>query len=308
MEKINRIRISLISIIVIALIATAFTLLLTSLWNLGQPKLYTSAYTTREMWKYPCLEKGNVCTINDIIRSIKVSIPVNDKEKKVFYLISNDKDTATFIMDSNLVDQINWYGERINLKGPITALTSIGTLTDNWTNIPIIEDYEYLDEGKAYYEDLCSVDFGEDPKIYYDCTDQYIPTRGYNGLTIKKGILNVKYNLPEEEEDEMIVTQEGTFREHKLRARLPELKELQALRTEAGYPDWLIDNLREKFSYWTMSSSTLQISGYMQGAWGVINEEGIANIKEFYTKNDSNGEYKNVGIRPIITINKTKFE
>ena len=55
MEKINKIRVSLISIIVIFLIATIFTLLLTSLWKFNKPKLYTSAYTTREIWKYPCL-------------------------------------------------------------------------------------------------------------------------------------------------------------------------------------------------------------------------------------------------------------
>lgn len=304
MEKINRIRKTLIFFIIIFIITTIATLLMTSFFNEINTKIYSSAYTTREITKYPCLFKGNICSEDDISRAIKAKIQVSDSNSYDFYLISNDAETATFIMASNLEDNVDWHSERVNIKGPVNSFEKLVELTKDWNKIPIIEDYNYIDEGQVIYNEICDGDKLRNKESYYDCTSNIIPTRGYKGISIKNGKTTIYYNLPEEENEEYIIMQEYKY-ENDTRARFIELEELDKfMNNDFTYPDWLIDHTRENGGYWTMSSSTYPTIEYMQGAFAVVNNKNIANKVELYTTIKDNYKFNKIGIRPVITIPK----
>ena len=123
LEKLDKLRIRLIIIMVILLVIMLSVIVMYILPKTS-PK-YNAGYKARPMSNYYCLVKGKVCSPDDIYNSIKVKIAVNKLQSYDFYLIANDEDTATFMMASNLKDDVDWQLEGINFRGPLTAMKTL---------------------------------------------------------------------------------------------------------------------------------------------------------------------------------------
>ena len=305
LEKINVIRRSLIFLIVFALVATLLIITSTVLWQKKQPKMYTSLYTAREMGRYPCLARGNVCSQEDIDKAIKVKLAVNDSQIYDFYLLSNDEETATFILAQNIGKITNWTEEWSNLKGPFSAMIELASATKDWEYIDPITDYTYLDYGNEFYKEYCSLDHSNDEDFYYDCTTDINPTRGYNGITIEKGRAHIEFNLNYSAEDFDYDYTGVTIPNYYFRARLLTYEDVtKNYSAFEDLPDWFMDNLVNEGGYWTASSSTYPTTQYTQGVFGVVNDNGHAMIKELFPLGEKNPQFKKLGIRPVITITK----
>ena len=294
LEKLNKIRISLIILIVLLLIGMIITIFILAMTS---KKIYKTGNITRGILNYNCLKKGEVCTEEDIINSIKVSIPVNEKEIYDFYLISNDKDYATFIMASNLKNNVDWHIEEVNFRGPTKAYRELMALTKDWTYIDPIEDFSYEDAGNYYYHRNCDTIADQANNLIYDCRDNITPARAYQKLEILEDGLHIKMNLPKGS-----AMDEDLFYEGTLYARLPSYEDISDI-SPGGPPDWIIDNLEEHSGYWTMTSSTFPTLNYNKAAFAVLNKEGNGIIREMMTLNEAMPNY-NIGIRPVITLKK----
>ena len=89
-----------------------------------------------------CIKAGNTCSIDEIKAGIKVNVKVNDADNYDFYVISDDGEELTLIMNKNLGDRVgfsSWYNSAPNI-----AIEALKTRTETWTNIPERE-YTYSD-------------------------------------------------------------------------------------------------------------------------------------------------------------------
>ena len=301
-EKIiGNIRKCLIVLIIILLIFTFGYIIFSGVLINYDNQEYIYSDSSRSVSFYPCLKKGSVCSRDDIYHSIKVSFLVNNSQTYEFYLLSNDSDTATFIMSENLVDDVNWHNERINMKGPTNVFRVLSDSTSTWSSIPVISSYEYSDYGQVIYENHCS-DENYINHEDYDCSRGDFPSRGYKGLKIENGALFIQANLYSSEGVSMM---NGTLlNDPLLRARIPTYEEIYDLEEDGVLPDWLMDHLYEKEGFWTMSSSTLPSTGYIQGVFAVERVNRKATLMDVYSMNNANDYYTHTGIRPVITIEK----
>ncbi len=106
-----------------------------------------------------CLKDGSVCS-----NGVLVNVKVNDNEDYDFYIIDDDGENLTLIMNQNLGDNVAWIikedyiafggttstwsnssSGRINTKGPRTALKTLEERTSDWTNIPLMT-YVLIDD------------------------------------------------------------------------------------------------------------------------------------------------------------------
>lgn len=241
-----------------------------------------------------CLEKGNVCEIDQIMQGLLVNYKVNEKKEYDFYVIDNDEETLTLIMNDNIKDNVDWHSEAINMKGPLEALVQLYVNCDDWTNVDVIDDYTYEDFGKKYSEDKCA----EMTDTTYKCEPTLFDSRGYDKIVIGKSDAYVDFNLvPTEEGEEVLEKYDLSI--YNLRARLITVEEIEKL----GNPKWLASNLEKDEAFWTASSSTSTNTRYSMGAYAVTLGEESANIESLYVRNSYNSEY-NTGIRPVIKIAK----
>ena len=294
LEKLNKIRISLIILIVILLIAMSISIYVLAK---NSKSNYNAGYKTRSLINYNCLKKGEICSDKDIYNSIKVALKVNEKETYDFYLIANDAETATFIMASNIKNEVDWHIEGINFRGPTKAYRELAAATKDWIYIPNIIDFEYNDGGNIYYHNTCDTIGAQALNLAYDCRDNIIPARGYQKLEILEDGLYIQMNLPAGS-----TMDEGIFYEGYYYARLPSYEELRDI-SLIDLPDWLIDNLEDHTGYWTMTSSTYPTSNYDTAAYAMVNKDGKPLLLEMATLNEVMPKYT-IGIRPIITIDK----
>ena len=177
-----------------------------------------------------CVEKGKVCEVNGT-DPIAFAIKVNEDKTYKFYVISDDGDKVTLIMDRNIGSKVAWvsksdytkaggsetdYGTTgNNNKGPITVLNylnrKINSETETWTNIAPIESYEYVNNLNG-------------------TTNTY----GYQKLTITNGV-------------GLLTSQDGTTTNltGTMRARLLTYEEVNTIKTNnnGAVPTWLYENL-----------------------------------------------------------------
>lgn len=106
--------------------------------NITTRKEYT--FSDLLMKPYECMEKGEICTPGEQIFAIKV----NDNEIQNFYVLSDDGNKVTLIMDRSFSVTSRWYAQDDNSIGPLTALERINQLTSGWENISVISDYTYI--------------------------------------------------------------------------------------------------------------------------------------------------------------------
>ena len=101
------------------------------------------ATTSAEVTSIPeCITNKTTCT-----PGTPVAIKVNTDTVYNFYVLSDNNDKITLIMDRNLGDNVAWYaGAQDNSHGPTTAVAALKTRTSGWTNIPA-KEYTYSDDG-----------------------------------------------------------------------------------------------------------------------------------------------------------------
>jgi len=110
----------------------------------------------------------NACALSGICQNgTKFAIQVNENDIYNFYVINDDGNEATLIMDRNLGDNIEWINaedyaianseegdntvceyDACNDEGPITALNALIERTSGWINISE-RDYTYSDDGRG---------------------------------------------------------------------------------------------------------------------------------------------------------------
>ena len=116
-----------------------------------------------------CIKKGNYCSQTEILsdEGVKVNVEVAPTIFYDFYVIDDEDNKLTLIMDRNLADKVFWiskedfektggtYGQYDNVtKGPITLLNELTERTYGWTNI-LNSDYIISDDGwSILYEDI----------------------------------------------------------------------------------------------------------------------------------------------------------
>ena len=260
---------------------------------------YSKSQTENSSKQSDCIKKGNICTLDEIFKGVEVTIQVSDTKKYTFNVISNDENTMTLQMNENIINEVDWHGELINIKGPQTAIENLLNATKDWNKIKPISTYEYIDSGKLVYEKQCSAQTAE---AGYDCTTTYHPTRGYNSININNGLITMKTNIAPIEPGEE-VNNEYSFTDHTSSARLITREEIINLTKKDTYPNWLISNLKTKEGYWTLTSATSIKASYSQGAVAITNKNNVPSIDDLHVMHQFEENYT-IGIRPVITVDK----
>ena len=216
-----------------------------------------------------CIKRGTICNFGaDVEEPTSFAIEVNDTDLYKFYVINDNGEEVTLIMDKNLYSStdtnngnVAWYSGGVNNLGPLTALEILKERTKDWINI------------KTYTYTLENDDDGLGGR------------NGYNPFT-KDNVIGVEESLVEN-----------------VRARLPRLEELTIAElgcttTSGSCKQWLYKNLygtkdNNTYGYWTSTACSTQL----KSAW-YVNYHGNIEHLDYRMTNGSNG------IRPVITISK----
>ena len=124
-----------------------------------------------------CAKSGNKCTEKEIYDGQLVNVKVNDSENYDFYVISDDGTNLTLLKNGSLGPTVAWlnyedlesvfnYHDWAGPKfGPYTILKQLNNLTSSWTNINVIENYDFQNPGFS--------------------------NSGYKGLKISNGVVTI---------------------------------------------------------------------------------------------------------------------
>ena len=235
-----------------------------------------------------CVTSGT-CTQAEINVGIKVNLKVNNEKSYDFYVIADDGEKVTLIMDRNLGNKVAWvtkgdytaaggdetdYGTNGNNNlGPITVLnylnSQINSETETWSNIAPIKSYEYINNENGTKN-----------------------TYGYQKLSITNGT-----GVLTSQDGTITTTLTGT-----MRARLLTNEEANALYTANSNttPTWLYENLsstnttEKPYGYWFLTANP---SDSYRGC----------NMTYSSAITDSNDVYigTNNGARPVIELSKS---
>lgn len=232
-----------------------------------------------------CTSTNNKCSKEDLEEGVKVSLKVNDTETYEFYIIDNDEFNVTLMMDKKL-EEVN-YADENNLYGPVTLLEKLSEKTKDWENVDLIDFYNYADLGLI---NLMSSNEEYDASVVDDAYSKN--PGGYSNLMINNGIATLVSSAIENANNPYIF-------ENKFRARLITYEELENLKVNGKYPDWLVENLENDEGYWTLTSKT-GTKDNKANAYAVMNK----NSKTSITDKKVN---EHIGIRPVITVSKEKL-
>lgn len=227
--------------------------------------------------KSECINKGSVCSLEEIKKGIKISYDVNDKEKYDFYVIANDENNMTLISAKSLAYS-NWNMEEINMKGPVTPLFNLYDVTSNWDNVQTIDNYVYSDYG---YRNCLQNESDEEK--------EFCKEGGYHKIQFGKNSSYVETNIIEEDH-----YQNYDLGDTKFKARLITVEEV----LELDMPLWLSDNLKDGQGYWTMSSSTAPNAYFVSGAYGIMYLDGKTAIESLHVEENT------IGLKAVINVLK----
>lgn len=210
-----------------------------------------------------------------------VKVQVNDDENYNFYVIGDNGDKLTLIMDRNLGDNVEWYDGSISecvsyytdssgthatsssaSCGPITALNYLNRQTATWDNIGPIESYDYDNNLNG---------------IEYD---------GYQTLEIGSGLGKIT-----SEDGKKELQLEGVSR-----ARLLTYEEATAIgctvSQDSSCPSWIHKNIyKDGGDYWLLTNTKgEEIFGFGY----IISTNSIR----------ADGVSGGCGVRPVIEISK----
>jgi len=219
-----------------------------------------------------CINEG-ICGVGT-----PINMKVNDNQSYLFYVISDTGTEVTMIMSHNLGTPVKWIDSTDYLSvnpagcgdtscndyGPITALNYLNSLTSEWTNVPAIENYTYLNlsnsANQLAYQKL-EIKNGEG-----------ILTADNDTTNVLKGISRAR-----------LLTYEET--------------QISGIGCKTSYyscPSWLYGNLNSSspLGYWTLTTPESSLNNTVNIEYlGLINT-----IRYIYT------DY--IGVRPVITISK----
>lgn len=129
-----------------------------------------------------CAKEGNKCSQKDIIDGQLVNVSVNNKTNYDFYVVDDDGVNLTLLKRKSLGDIVAWCSRDDkhdvflaeenaddNIYGPYTALKYLNELTHDWTNIEVINNYNF-----------------ENPNTWGD--------KAYLGLNIQEGVITLISN------------------------------------------------------------------------------------------------------------------
>jgi len=206
-------------------------------------------------------------------------------------VIAETKDTVTLMMSDILGEKTTWYWIGSNVNGPSAALVYLNELTKDWDNVDSIQSYEYINNLNGENEG-----------------------KGYQKLEIVNGVITITtldaeektpYEIQSEEypntgvEDPDIPT---LYEESPAKARLITKEEVEAL---------LEKNIDHEFiNNFNAAPADYDIDGY----WTLTGVEDSSNWSaysvrwrgEFYDEDVES--YFDTGMRPVITIPKTKLQ
>lgn len=172
-----------------------------------------------------CLKNKTICNPGTLI-----PVKVNDSTTLDFYVVKDDNTNLTLIAAKNVgsdsLNTVQWYNSVSGNTnyGPVSVLTYLGSITESWTNISLIEQYSYDNTGT-----------------------------GYKRLSIANGVVTIIDN-----ENNI-----SSITNVLLRARLltyEEAKNLGCTSSENSCPTWLVSNLKQEqhtltpYGYWLLSS------------------------------------------------------
>ena len=110
-----------------------------------------------------CLKKGTRCSVvNEDSSGTKFTIQVNDEQTEDFYVLADDRNKVTLIMNKNVGSNVAWYESDVNNNdGPIKALTELQSQTNGWTNFPkmTISTFEKTEDAITINENTLSQSF-----------------------------------------------------------------------------------------------------------------------------------------------------
>ena len=246
-----------------------------------------------------------VDTNGNIVPGSTFKIKVNDADTdgSIFYVLSNDGEYVNLIAQQNITidgtftsepqDNDEWYvTSQDNRYGPQTAYTYLNKATNNWTNIPIIQNLIYEDEGHKI-----NSDYGyQGIKTIYDRrSENYITT-----ITP----LSTDYGNP--------VTYKN------MRARLPYVSEITENTTcevnvsttnNGSCPIWMVNYLYTT-DYYLVEDGKINSTGANAGYWLLSSYSDDSNgahiisyVGYVYKRDDT--DYVKRGVRPVITVLKS---
>ncbi|MBQ6841195.1 MAG: hypothetical protein IJO63_03680 [Bacilli bacterium] len=233
-----------------------------------------------------CLDAGKVCIGKEIIKGIKVSVPVNNKTLLDFYVLSNTPQKMTLISAENIIDDAIWYIQDTNVYGPNNLIISLLEATKNWDNIEPIKHYEYFDLGYGQYASICK-DYSIE-NHNYDCSSLE-KGAGYHSLVIENGNITSQTSF----ESSFILDN------RKLRVRTVTKEEITLLQT---YTDGSIKWLENSNKFWTLTSATEKQNGYNAKAYAVRSAEFEDSGIQLHAYDVDH--YDNIGIRAVIELEK----
>lgn len=201
-----------------------------------------------------------------------IKYAVNNHEVKYFHVLHDDGATLTIQQRENTVYNTAWYSSKDNLKGPITILDKLETVTKDWNNV--IEQ-SYI---------MGTTSFGHATNAFSGCTD-------YNRCNQNK------YTLEKTKVKARMIT-------------LQEAADLSCTTSNKSCPNWVNnylfystssggtvndsyaeDGKSRNYGYWTMSAFT---EGSYR-AW---------NIRNYGLVTSSDVTYTNSGARAVVVISK----
>ena len=145
----------------------------------------------KDVKTYECTKKGEVCSFEEMYEGVEVNVEVAEGKTYTFSMIANGKDTMTLMLQENILDDIEWHEEGINMKGPQTLMYELNEIVKEWTKLDDIIQYEYTDKGKKTSDSYCST---ATSPTEYECPKDKYDKRGYTGINITDGKIKMLFS------------------------------------------------------------------------------------------------------------------
>ena len=184
--KSKKSKILIIGIIAALIIILGVIIVINIFHNTKESNKLTNNNTTSQSTKSEnystCAKEGNKCSQKDIIDGQLVNVSVNNKTNYDFYVVDDDGENLTLLKRKSLGDIVAWCSRDDkydvflaeenaddNIYGPYTALKYLNELTNDWTNIDFINNYNF-----------------ENPNTWGN--------KAYLGLNIQEGVITLISN------------------------------------------------------------------------------------------------------------------
>lgn len=203
---------------------------------------------------------------------------VDDTHSYHFFILSVNGSKVSLIADRNLQDDgtltneatnsTGWAPSNNNTIGPITAYSYMSVATSNWTKIPVISNFNFIDKNK-------NTEYGYSGINVEYVNDEYI-TKIYTKSNSDTSFTNMKVRLP----------------------LYNEMKNAGCTDQDNSCPEWLSVNIGadKDVGYWLLDSA----EGQLNRAYFVT-----YNVSKLSVINTANNT---CGIRPVIELDKSDLE